>query len=197
MILDYVDMILEHVLIKPKSQIENPKLNKQKNSSLRMNDSIRRVVTGHDKNGYAVFASDNNYETIVIPSGDAAMATIWTTATVPADLNDETDGRERDAGTTLKGGSVIRVVDMLPGASSPMHRTSSIDYGIVISGSIELELDNAIFTTIGPGGIIVQRGTIHKWRNPSSTEVCRIVFVLTEAKAYVHDGATLPEYMGH
>ncbi|MFM2362826.1 MAG: hypothetical protein RLZZ316_1728 [Bacteroidota bacterium] len=162
-----------------------------------MNSSIRRVVTGHDKNGNAVFASDNQFETLVIPSGDAAMATIWTTATVPANLNDETDGRERDAGTTLKGGSVIRVVDMLPGAASPMHRTNSIDYGIIISGNIELELDNTVFKTMGPGDIIVQRGTIHKWRNPSSTEICRIVFVLTEAKAYVHDGAALPEYMGH
>jgi hypothetical protein len=73
-----------------------------------MLSSIRRVVTGHDKKGAAVFVSDNIYETVVIPSGDAAMTTIWTTATVPADLNDETDGRVRDAGTTLKGGSVIR-----------------------------------------------------------------------------------------
>jgi quercetin dioxygenase-like cupin family protein len=117
----------------------------------------------------------------VIPSGDAAIATIWTTATVPADCNDEIDGRERDAGTTLKGGSVIRVVDMLPNASSPLHRTSSIDYGIIISGKIELELDNQVVKIVEAGGIIVQRGTIHKWRNPSSEEICRIVFVLTEA----------------
>lgn len=127
-----------------------------------MGSPIRRVVTGHDKNGTAVFVSDNAYETVIISSGDAAMATIWTTATVPADLNDDTDGRERDAGTTLKGGSVVRIVDMLPGASSPMHRTNSIDYGIIISGTIELELDNDVFKTLEAGDIIVQRGTIHK-----------------------------------
>ena len=158
---------------------------------------IRRVVTGHDKKGKAVFVSDEKYETVVIPSGDAAMATIWTTATVPADLNDENDGRERDAGTTLKGGSVIRVVDMLPGASSPVHRTSSIDYGIVISGAIELELDNHVFKTLGAGDIIVQRGTIHKWRNPSNTSICRIVFVLTEAIPFELNGTALHEYMEH
>lgn len=158
---------------------------------------IRRVVTGHDKNGTAIFVSDNKYETVVIPSGDAAMATIWSTATVPADLNDETDGRDRNAGTTLKGGSVIRIVDMLPGASSPMHRTSSIDYGIVISGTIELEVDNNIFKTLAVGDIIVQRGTIHKWRNPSAENVCRIVFVLTEAKPFEVNGTALEEYMGH
>ena len=162
-----------------------------------MQSSIRRVVTGHDKKGAAVFVSDNIYETVVIPSGDAAMTTIWTTATVPADLNDETDGRERDAGTTLKGGSVIRIVDMLPGASSPLHRTSSIDYGIIMSGTIELELDNNNFKTIEAGDIIVQRGTIHKWRNPSADNVCRIVFVLTEAKPFEINGAALQEYMEH
>ena len=161
-----------------------------------MLNKIRRLVTGHNNEGAAIFASDNEYETAVIPSGDAAMATIWTT-TVPADLNDTTDGRERDAGTTLKGGSVIRVVDMLPNAESPMHRTSSIDYGIVISGKIELELDNHEFKTLGQGAIIVQQGTIHKWRNPSSTKICRIVFVLTEAKPYEFKGKALMDFMDH
>lgn len=158
---------------------------------------IRRVVTGHTKEGMAIFSSDESFETVVIPTGDAAMATIWTTATVPADCNDETDGRNRDAGTTLKGGSVIRVVDMLPNASSPMHRTNSIDCGIVMSGQIELELDNQVYKTVEAGGIIVQRGTIHKWRNPSSTDVCRIVFVLTEAKPYLVNGEPLEECMIH
>jgi quercetin dioxygenase-like cupin family protein len=158
---------------------------------------IRRVVTGHDKQGTAVFAFDDTYETVIIPSGDAAMATIWTTATVPADLNDDTDGRKRDAGTTLKGGSVIRVVDMLPGASSPMHRTNSIDYGIIMSGTIELELDNKEFKTLRPGNIIVQRGTIHKWRNPDAETICRIVFVLTEARPFQLNENALQEYMEH
>jgi quercetin dioxygenase-like cupin family protein len=158
---------------------------------------IRRIVTGHSPEGTAIFTSDEEFETVIIPTGDAAMATLWTTATVPADCNDETDGAKRDAGTTLKGGSVIRIVDMLPGASSPLHRTDSIDYGIVISGEIELELENEVSKKIGPGQIIVQRGTLHKWRNPSETEVCRIVFVLIEAKPYELNGIPLPEYMQH
>jgi quercetin dioxygenase-like cupin family protein len=162
-----------------------------------MQNKIRRVVTGHSKEGEAVFTDDEEFETQVIATGDAAMATIWTTATVPADCNDEIDGRLRDAGTTLKGGSVIRVVDMLPGANSPMHRTSSIDYGIVISGKIELELENNIFKTVEAGGIIIQRGTIHKWRNPSENEICRIIFVLTEAKPFEVNGKPLNEVMIH
>jgi quercetin dioxygenase-like cupin family protein len=162
-----------------------------------MNNPVRRVVTGHTNIGTAIFSSDESFETIVIPSGDAALATIWTTATVPADCNDETDGRTRDAGTTLNGGSVIRIVDMLPNASSPMHRTSSIDYGIVMSGSIELELENQEIKTLTQGDIIVQRGTIHRWKNPSESEVCRIVFVLTEAKPFELNGTALEEVMIH
>lgn len=158
---------------------------------------FRRIVTGHTPEGTAVFTSDENFETIIIPTGDAAMTTLWTTATVPADCNDTIDGAKRDAGTTLKGGSVIRIVDMLPGATSPLHRTDSIDYGIVISGEIELELEHEVSKRIGPGQIIIQRGTLHKWRNPSKTEVCRIVFVLIEAKPYEINGIPLPEYMQH
>ena len=113
---------------------------------------VRRVVTGHDDRGRAVFRSDDAYPTQLIPSGDAAFALLWTTATVPADNNDETDGRARDAGLTIDAGSVIRIVDMLPGAESPMHRTNSIDYGIVLEGEIELELEDGAKRSIGPAG---------------------------------------------
>ncbi|WP_304236866.1 cupin domain-containing protein [Jiulongibacter sediminis] len=160
-------------------------------------DKIRRIVTGHDSDGSAIFRDDDLIEPLVIPTGDAAMATLWTSESLPADCNDETDGRLRDAGTTIQQGSVLRVVDMLPGASSPMHRTSSIDYGIVISGSIELELDYGVFKTVNTGEVIVQRGTIHKWRNPSNNNICRIIFVLTEAKAFEVNGLSLPEVMEH
>ena len=156
---------------------------------------VRRVVTGHDEKGKAIVRDDERFATEDIPGGDAAFTLMWTTASVPADCNDPIDGRDRDAGLTLHQGSVIRVVDMLPGGTSPMHRTSSVDYGIVISGHVELELDNGLKTLLGPGDIIVQRGTIHLWRNPSDTEISRIVFVLIEAKPYVFDGEPLADVM--
>jgi quercetin dioxygenase-like cupin family protein len=78
-----------------------------------------------------------------------------------------------------------------------MHRTNSIDYGIIISGTIELELDNKEFKTLRPGNIIVQRGTIHKWRNPDAETICRIVFVLTEARPFQLNENALQEYMEH
>jgi len=162
-----------------------------------MLSKFRRVVTGHTQEGTAIYVSDEAFETEIVPTGDAKMSLVWTTGELPADLNDDTDGRAREAGVTLDGGSVIRVVDMLPGATSPFHRSSSIDYGIVLSGEIELELDNKVSKTMGPGSIIVQRGTIHLWRNPSETEMCRIVFVLTEATPFQVDGKPLEDFMEH
>jgi quercetin dioxygenase-like cupin family protein len=154
--------------------------------------AVQRVVTGHDANGRAVFRSEDVTPTKMVPSGDAAFLLVWTTDTVPADNNDETDGRDRDAGLTLNQGSVIRIVDMLPGKQSPMHRTNSIDYGIVIEGEIELELDDGAKRTVRQGGIIVQRGTNHLWRN-TSNKLCRIAFILIEAPAYLHNGTPLKE----
>ncbi len=143
--------------------------------------AIRRVVTGHDTQGQAVFRSDDLFPLLPIPQGGADFALIWTTGQVPVDNNDATEGRDRPADLTLRGGSVIRVGDLLPGTVSPMHRSNSIDYGIVMSGQIELELDNGETRLLGPGDVVVQRGTIHLWRNPSLTETCRMIWILIEA----------------
>lgn len=161
--------------------------------SLPPSPPIRRIVTGHNSDGRAVFVGDERLPVEPIPSGDAAFSLLWTTATVPADNNDDTDGRMRDAGLTLNQGSVIRIVDMLPGGTSPMHRTNSIDYGIVLSGEVELELDDGAATTARSGDIIVQRGTMHLWRNRSATDICRIAFVLIEATPVLVAGVPLDE----
>ena len=157
--------------------------------------AVHRVVTGHDESGLAVIRSEDWTEPQPVVPGIADFLLLWTTATVPADNNDETEGRERAAGLTLHGGSVIRVVDMLPGGESPMHRSNSIDYGIVLTNEIELELDSGERRTVKAGGIIVQRGTNHLWRN-TTNQPTRIVFVLTEALPYRHQGQPLPEIMG-
>lgn len=155
--------------------------------------TIRRVVTGHNQDGKAIFQSDDNFEPLPIPNGDANFSLLWTAPDLPVENNDPTDGRERDAGLTLHSGSVIRVVDMLPQNQSPMHRTNSLDYGIVLSGELELELDDGETKHLQAGDIVIQRGTIHLWRNPSKTEMCRIIFVLTQATPVEVDGQPLPE----
>jgi len=161
-----------------------------------MTDPIRRIVTVHDAEGRSIVHSDEALQPKPIPTGDAEMTLVWTTATVPADNNEDLDGDGRAAGVTLKGGSVIRIVDMKPGQNSPMHRSHSIDYGIVISGSLDLELDDGSVTHLNPGDIVVQRGTNHLWRNPSPDVWCRIAFILIEAAPVIINGVAIPESHG-
>lgn len=154
---------------------------------------IRRVVTGHDPAGKSVVLIDDVPPVTSNPSKTSLFSLIWTSDSTPVDNDDTSDGGARDVGLTLAGGSVIRVLDMLPGSVAPMHRTNSLDYGIVISGTIELLLDDGVAVPVEPGGVIVQRGTNHSWRNPSSDTIARVAFVLLDAKPATVDGAPLPE----
>lgn len=59
-----------------------------------------------------------------------------------------------------------------------MHRTETIDYGIVLEGEIVLIMDEGE-TTVRPGDIVIQRGTNHGWANRTDKN-CRIAFILID-----------------
>ena len=86
----------------------------------------------------------------------------------------------RQVGTTLNNGTVFRVVEFAPGVAPRVHRTDSIDYAVVMSGEIDMEMDESV-VHLKAGDVLVQRGTIHNWVNRSS-EPCVIAFVLIDAK---------------
>lgn len=68
-------------------------------------------------------------------------------------------------------------------ADSPhplMHRTESVDYGVVIEGEMTLVLDDSE-VQLQPGSVVVQRGTNHAWANRSG-KVCRMLFVLVDGR---------------
>jgi quercetin dioxygenase-like cupin family protein len=156
---------------------------------------VRRVVTGHDSDARPVILADEMFDTEAIPSGAAEYVDLWNGRALPLDNNELYDCRH-DPDAPLAGASIVRIVDLAPGGASQMHRTNTLDYCVLISGELELELEGAVTTRLKPGEIVVQRGTMHLWRNPSPTTPCRVVFVLTEAKPYVHGGAALPEVHG-
>jgi len=78
---------------------------------------------------------------------------------------------------------VIRVIDFLPasagGVRSPMHRTRSIDYGVVLEGEVVLLLSDSE-RVLRPGDVVIQRGTDHAWENRSE-KPARMVFILIDA----------------
>ena len=141
---------------------------------------LRRVVTGHDANGHAVVKIDEITKNP--PSGrpGRSACVVWTTEGFPVDNTGEEDGGKRQVGTTLKRGTVFRVVEFEPGVSPRVHRTDSIDYAIVMSGEIDMEMDDTV-VHLKTGDVVVQRGTIHNWINRGSGP-CKIAFVLIDAK---------------
>jgi quercetin dioxygenase-like cupin family protein len=143
---------------------------------------VRRVVTGHDEQGNAVVKFDDtvNSKQTINPH-QPELATIWSTGQFPSDNMEETDGSQRKIGIISPGGTVFRIMDIKPGTSIPLHVTQSMDYGIVFEGEVEMELDNGALVTLKKGDVIVQRGTIHAWHNPTES-VCRMAFVMVYAE---------------
>ncbi|QAY59554.1 cupin domain-containing protein [Microbacterium protaetiae] len=141
--------------------------------------NLRRVVTGHDAEGNAIFVSDREMETKVLGS-EAEMVVAWTTATFPSDNNDDFDGAEREVRRVSPGGTVLQYVTMHPHTESKHHRTHSLDYALVLKGELELELDNGASKTVHAGDVVIQRGTIHTWRN-ASDEPSLVAFILIDA----------------
>jgi mannose-6-phosphate isomerase-like protein (cupin superfamily) len=167
--------------------------------------SVRRVVTGHDASGKAIVLREGD-----APNARVRQATgltsilVWVTDEAPADVSGGADRAEREIGVAPPPlGSIFRVVDFPPlgatrvdnaamlremglshgagGARSAlMHRTKSIDYAVVMSGEIDMLLDDSE-VHLKAGDVLVQQGTIHAWENRGS-ETCRVAFVLIDAE---------------
>jgi quercetin dioxygenase-like cupin family protein len=140
----------------------------------------RRIVTGHDESGKSVVLSDGpNPKTFDI--GTAAFHEIWITdatpTPIPADEPDPTDRPVRVP--PPPGGVMVRYTDQPPGAESPMHRTETLDVGVVLEGETWLLLDDGSETLVRTGDAVVQRGTNHAWANRSDRPV-RMLFVLID-----------------
>jgi quercetin dioxygenase-like cupin family protein len=150
---------------------------------------VRRVVTGHDANGRAVVKIDEISKNVISTRPGQSACVVWTTETFPVVNTGDADEGLRKVGTTLKNGTVFRVVEFGPGVARRNHRTDSIDYAVVVSGELDMELDDSV-VHLKAGDVLVQRGTIHNWVN-RGTEPCVIAFVLIDAKPVEVGGKVL------
>jgi tripartite-type tricarboxylate transporter receptor subunit TctC len=105
---------------------------------------IRRVVTGHDDNGRAVVAVDEICKNVMSRRPNHESCVVWSTGSFPADNSGTEDGGLRPVATTDPNGTVFRIGVYHPGVAPRNHRTESIDYAIVLSGEIDMEIDGAI-----------------------------------------------------
>src|SRR5882762_10323334 len=170
----------------------------------------RRVVTGHDANGKAVVVIDGAATNATLRKATGLVSTLlWVAEESPAELSRSTDKAAREIGVAPPPrGSIFRIVDFPPSVDfgavdnaamlremgigagqgdarhAAMHRTKSIDYAVVISGEIDMLLDDSE-VHLKAGDVLVQQGTNHAWVNRGK-ENCRIAFVLIEANDPAH-----------
>lgn len=150
---------------------------------------VRRVVTGHDPNGRAVVKIDEVAKNVISRRPGQSSCVIWTTESFPVNNTGDDDQGTRKVGTTLNNGTVFRIVEFAPGVAPRNHRTDSIDYAVIVSGEIDMELDDSV-VHLQAGDVVVQRGTIHNWVN-RGTRPCTIAFVLIDAKPVEVNGKVL------
>jgi len=149
---------------------------------------VRRIVTGHDANGKAVVATDERLTAVSRRIGaNITGCEIWSTDRMPVDNSAAADAAQR-AGYVKRynyvgtgEGVAFRVTEWAPGHTRFTHRTETVDYAILLSGEIDLELDDGEVVHLKPGDIVVQRGTIHTWVNRGSVPAVT-AFILIDAK---------------
>jgi mannose-6-phosphate isomerase-like protein (cupin superfamily) len=168
---------------------------------------IRRVVTKLDAQGKAVVMLDERTP-LTAPRPPNLAANVWVTDKSLPDFSWTDDrGKTKVGLVPPKSGSIFRVVDFAPesapghpteinfmmrivGAEAPakglpprhpmMHRTRSLDYAIVMSGEIDMLLDDGE-VHLKAGDVVVQQATNHAWVNRGS-EPCRIAFILMDSQ---------------
>lgn len=169
----------------------------------------RRIVTGHDTAGRSVIATEGDARAFPIASlPGLVFHEMWATHGSPALIDNGPDPISDTLQLRPpRNGTVVRVLDIPPDdTSSPsdssahfaemgameaststgasphphMHRTETVDYGVLIEGELWLVLDEGE-VRLRPGDVVVQRGTNHAWSNRSSHNA-RIAFILVDGR---------------
>ena len=164
---------------------------------------LQRHITSHDKSGKAVIESSTPAQWTSLFDDTMAFSVLYTTSEMPPSLNDKKDIKTHEElmatgklGLAHPNGTVCRIVDFGPATEPLMHRTKSLDYGVVLEGEMELVMEDGVKRTMKRGDTAIQRATIHAWKNTSKTEWARMFFVLQDCQKVVVNGKELDEEMG-
>lgn len=172
-------------------------------------ESFRRIVTGLDETGKAIVMFDNSVS-VLAATDQPEVENIWMLEQIPAETSDIGISEISAAFGPEPQNLVFRIIDFppsppqevletldtnmfmkiagdyapkkgLPSSHPFMHRTKTIDFAVVLSGEIEMVLDDSsVF--LKAGDVIVQQETNHAWVN-RGTEICRIAFVQVASTA--------------
>jgi mannose-6-phosphate isomerase-like protein (cupin superfamily) len=166
--------------------------------------AVRRVVTGHTPEGGAVVVSDGEVSSMLIGDRGSATTRLWGRDD-PGLFPDDGSQPSMSAAFPHPGGCALAVMELAPegdefhefirSALAPwadpeepgMHRTATMDYDVVLEGTIGLELDHGAEVTLGPGDIVVQNGTRHRWHNRGDT-IARVLAMNVGAYQEIEGG---------
>jgi mannose-6-phosphate isomerase-like protein (cupin superfamily) len=154
---------------------------------------VRRVITGHDAEGRAVFVRDEQVDAIPVP-GLGELAFLWSAdepATYPnAGTNPATPGIFPPVGgirftmATYSPEFEVVAPDATPemhvedGDKPGMHRTDTTDFGVLLSGNLVVEVDDGAELLLSPGDVLVQNGTRHRWRVVGDLPATMAAFII-------------------
>lgn len=145
---------------------------------MHMEHTLRRVVTGHDSDGKSIIVLDDKPAVALIGGTEdrRVLIKVWATILKPTPGGLGVEPQEISQSTAFEPrASEFRVVDMPAGSRREMHRTDTVDYGIVLAGEVHLVLEQEE-TLLHTGDVVVQRGTFHAWHNRSD-RVARMAFI--------------------
>lgn len=157
--------------------------------------SLNRYITAHDQNGKAIFSTQVSVDMPRQEVNGIPFSLAYTSNEFPAQLSADADIGKYQAnlvsppGLAISTGTVCRIVDFPPAAESPMHRTVSLDYGVVLEGEVELSLDGGDKRVLKRGDVAIQRATNHAWKNVTPNGGCaRMLYVLTPCEPIKVEG---------
>ena len=185
-----------------------------------MTNTVRRVVTGHDEGGSAVFVSDQRLAPVMTSlSSTASFHVLWNgdaAPTFPDDgsrpalttyfppvggfrfglftlppLDEGPPGPEVDIAAAVAElrAALPGLLDHMESGAPGMHTTATIDFEVVLTGEVVLELDNGATMHLRPGDTVVQNGTRHRWSNPGPGPATLAVFICGAHHDRVHPSA--------
>ena len=163
---------------------------------------LKRLITSHNDEGKAVVYSNEDFDWQNLDKDQMAFSVVYSTSSFPPDLNKDADVTAHEAlmkksvGLVNPNGTIIRCVDFAPGYRCGMHRTQSLDYGIILEGEIDMVLDSGAVEHMKRGDVAIQRATQHQWVNTSKTEWARMMFVLQDCKPIEVAGQVVGEDLG-
>lgn len=144
---------------------------------------VRRVVTGHDLKGRSKVIWDG-LTTKGKKVDPASVSTIlWSIDKTPADIpigESIKDTAEAQEFQLTPNGTKFMISEFEPGVVGVEHRTNTIDFVVVMSGEVDMDLDDST-VNLKAGDVVIQRGTNHTWCNRGA-KPSRVAFIMMAAK---------------